>query len=98
MNKIQKFATMPEITSTYAGEAASGYIAAALLSANTLDKKLVTIMPNCIASQDDTNCCLHNCKLTWNSSGTNTLSVIDADAAAVKSQLASEIKLDKESF
>ena len=47
MNKIQKFATQPEITnSTYAGEAASGYIAAALLSANTLDKKLVTIMPN----------------------------------------------------
>jgi hypothetical protein len=48
MNKIQKFAaTQPEINnSTYAGEAASGYIAAALLSANTLDKKLVTIMPN----------------------------------------------------
>jgi hypothetical protein len=37
---------LPSITSTYAGEAASGYIAAALLSANTLDKKLVTIMPN----------------------------------------------------
>jgi hypothetical protein len=36
----------PSVTSTYAGEAASGYIAAALLSANTLDKKLVTIMPN----------------------------------------------------
>jgi hypothetical protein len=32
--------------STYSGEAAAGYIAAALLSANTLDKKLVTIMPN----------------------------------------------------
>lgn len=46
MKKFQKFATQPEITSTYAGEAASGYIAAALLSANTLDKKLVTIMPN----------------------------------------------------
>ena len=51
MNKIQKFATMPEGigptgNSTYAGEAAAGYIAAALLSANTLDKKLVTIMPN----------------------------------------------------
>jgi hypothetical protein len=50
-NKIQKFATMPEGigptgNSSYAGEAASGYIAAALLSANTLDKKLVTIMPN----------------------------------------------------
>lgn len=37
---------LPTITSTYAGEAAAGYIAAALLSANTLDKKLVTIMPN----------------------------------------------------
>jgi hypothetical protein len=51
MNKIQKFATMPEGigptgNSSYAGEAAAGYIAAALLSANTLDKKLVTIMPN----------------------------------------------------
>lgn len=54
MNKIQKFANIagaqPTFTSpstpTYAGEAASGYIAAALLSANTLDKKLVTIMPN----------------------------------------------------
>jgi len=47
MKQIQKFANMPEISnSTYAGEAASGYIAAALLSANTLDKKLVTIMPN----------------------------------------------------
>jgi len=37
---------LPSITTTYAGEAASGYIAAALLSANTLDKKYVTIMPN----------------------------------------------------
>ena len=54
MNKIQKFAniagTQPSFTSpstpTYAGELAAGYIAAALLSANTLDKKLVTIMPN----------------------------------------------------
>jgi hypothetical protein len=50
MSKIQKFAgetTQPSITpTTYTGEAASGYIAAALLSANTLDKKLVTIMPN----------------------------------------------------
>jgi len=37
---------LPSITTTYAGEAASGYIAAALLSARTLDNKLVTIMPN----------------------------------------------------
>jgi hypothetical protein len=46
MKAKQNFA-LPTITSTtYSGEAASGYIAAALLSANTLDKKLVTIMPN----------------------------------------------------
>ena len=46
MKKFQNFAN-PVVTSTsYSGEAAAGYIAAALLSANTLDKKLVTIMPN----------------------------------------------------
>ena len=46
MKKFQNFAN-PVVTATsYSGEAAAGYIAAALLSANTLDKKLVTIMPN----------------------------------------------------
>ena len=45
MKAKQNFA-LPTITSTYAGEAASGYVAAALLSARTLDNKLVTIMPN----------------------------------------------------
>ena len=45
MKAKQNFA-LPSVTSTYAGEAASGYIAAALLSARTLDNKLVTIMPN----------------------------------------------------
>jgi hypothetical protein len=46
MKARQNFALPTISNSTYAGEAASGYIAAALLSANTLDKKLVTIMPN----------------------------------------------------
>jgi len=45
MKARQNFA-LPTVTTTYSGEAASGFIAAALLSANTLDKKLVTIMPN----------------------------------------------------
>ena len=45
MKKIQKFAE-PTITSTYAGEFAGQYIAAALLSTKTLDNKLVTIHPN----------------------------------------------------
>lgn len=46
MKAKQNFALPTIANSTYAGEAASGYIAAALLSARTLDNKLVTIMPN----------------------------------------------------
>jgi hypothetical protein len=45
MRKNQNFA-QPAITSTYAGEFAGQYIAAALLSAKTLDNKYVTIVPN----------------------------------------------------
>jgi hypothetical protein len=45
MRKTQNFA-QPTITSTYAGEFAGKYIAAALLSAKTLDNKLVSIVPN----------------------------------------------------
>ena len=45
MKKIEKF-TQPSVTSTYAGEFAGQYIAAALLSAKTLDNKYVTILPN----------------------------------------------------
>jgi len=44
--RIQKFAEPTITATTYSGEFAGQYIAAALLSANTLDKKLVTIMPN----------------------------------------------------
>ena len=51
MKKIQKFTTgNPAFTNpspaSYAGEFAGQYIAAALLSAKTLDNKLVTIHPN----------------------------------------------------
>ena len=49
MKKFQKFETngiMPEITSTYTGEFAGQYIAAALLSAKTLDNKYIEIHPN----------------------------------------------------
>lgn len=46
MKAKQNFALPTVSNTTYTGEAAAGYIAAALLSANTLDKKLVTIMPN----------------------------------------------------
>ncbi len=47
MRKQQNLAFQPTISnSTYAGEAAADYIAAALLSARTLDNQLVTIKPN----------------------------------------------------
>lgn len=45
MRKQQNF-VQPSVTSTYAGEFAGQYIAAALLSAKTLDNKYVTIHPN----------------------------------------------------
>ena len=45
MRKNQNFA-QPTVTTTYAGEFAGKYIAAALLSARTLDNKYITIMPN----------------------------------------------------
>jgi hypothetical protein len=45
MRKNQNFA-QPIVTTTYAGEFAGKYIAAALLSAKTLDNKYITIMPN----------------------------------------------------
>ena len=46
MKKFQNFANPTITATTYSGEAASGYVAAALLSAATLDNKYVTIMPN----------------------------------------------------
>jgi hypothetical protein len=46
MKKFQKFAEPTISNSTYAGESAAQYIAAALLSAKTLDNKYVSIMPN----------------------------------------------------
>jgi hypothetical protein len=45
MRQRQNFA-QPSVTSTYAGEFAGKYIAAALLSARTLDNQYITIMPN----------------------------------------------------
>ena len=45
MKRRQNF-TQPSVTSTYAGEFAGKYIAAALLSARTLDNQYITIVPN----------------------------------------------------
>jgi len=45
MKRKQNF-TLPSITTTYSGEASSDFIAAALLSAKTLDNDYITVMPN----------------------------------------------------
>lgn len=45
MRKNQNF-SLPSVTSTYAGEFAGKYIAAALLSAKTLENDLITVVPN----------------------------------------------------
>ena len=45
MRKQQNF-VQPSVTTTYSGEFAGKYIASALLSAQTLDNKYITIMPN----------------------------------------------------
>jgi len=45
MRQRQNF-VLPSVTQTYAGENAGKYIAAALLSAKTLDQEAVSIMPN----------------------------------------------------
>ena len=65
------------ITSSYAGEFSGKYISAALLSASTLDKGLITVMPNVkyksvlqVASYDDI---VANAGCDYASSGTLTL-------------------------
>ena len=45
MRKNQNF-SLPSVTSTYAVEFAGKYIAAALLSAKTLENDLITVVPN----------------------------------------------------
>jgi hypothetical protein len=49
--------TTTSITTSYAGEFAGKYIAAALLSAPTLDKGGITIMPNVKYKSSYQTCC-----------------------------------------
>jgi hypothetical protein len=77
MKKLQKLSTLPTVTGTYAGEAAAGYIAAALLSARTLDNKLVTIMPNVkyrsVIQRLDTSGIVQNASCDFTTSGSVAL-------------------------
>lgn len=77
MRQRQNFA-LPSITSTYAGEAAGKYIAAALLSAKTLDQEAVSIMPNVkyksVIQKLDVSGIVHDASCDFANSGSVALS------------------------
>ena len=77
MRQRQNFA-LPSVTSTYSGEAAGKYIAAALLSAKTLDSEAVTIMPNVkyksVIQKLDVSGVIHDASCDFVSSGSVALS------------------------
>ena len=77
MRQRQNF-VLPSITSTYAGEAAGKYIAAALLSAKTLDQEAVSIMPNVkyksVVQKLDVSGIIHDASCDFTNSGSVALS------------------------
>lgn len=77
MRQRQNF-VLPSITSTYAGEAAGKYIAAALLSAKTLDQEAVSIMPNVkyksVIQKLDVSGIVHDASCDFTTSGSVSLS------------------------
>jgi len=77
MRKNQNF-VQPTVTSTYAGEFAGKYIASALLSATTLDKNYITIMPNVkyksVIQKIDVNSIITDSSCDFATSGTVALS------------------------
>ena len=77
MRKQQNF-QQPSVTSTYAGEFAGKYIAAALLSATTLDNKNITILPNVkykqVIQKIDVDSIINDASCNFVTSGTVALS------------------------
>ena len=86
-------ATTTSITSTYSGQFAGKYIAAALLSSPTLDKELITIKPNIkykevIKKYSNTNAIFDaSCDFTATSTVTLTESIIQPEEFQVNLQL-----------
>jgi hypothetical protein len=98
MSKIQKF-TEPSFTqNTYAGEFAGKYIAAALLSAKTLDNKYVTIMPNVkyrsVIQRLSVNDIISNASCDFTATGSVALS----EAIIEPKELQVNLQLCKEQF
>jgi hypothetical protein len=103
MKKIQNFQS-PVITTTYAGEFAGQYIAAALLSAKTLDNKYVTIMPNVKFKAVIQRLAVSNivsnasCDFSETNSGLNSGSVNLTEAVITPKELQVNLQLCKEQF
>jgi hypothetical protein len=77
MKKRTNLSVQPSITSTYAGEFAGKYIAAALLSAKTLDNQNITIVPNVkfkqVISKLDVAGIIHDASCDFTKSGSVAL-------------------------
>ena len=103
MKKVQNFQS-PVITTTYAGEFAGQYIAAALLSAKTLDNKYVTIMPNVKFKSVIQRLAVSNivsnasCDFSAANSGLNSGSVNLTEAIIAPKELQVNLELCKEQF
>jgi len=86
-------ATTTSITTTYAGEFAGKYVAAALLSANTIDKGGVTVLPNVkykqVLKRLSTDAILKNATCDFDATSTVTLTekIIQPEEFQVNLQL-----------
>jgi len=97
MRKNQNFA-LPTVTSTYAGEFAGKYIAAALLSAKTLENDLITVVPNVkykeVIQKLDVSGIVHDASCDFTTSGSVALS----ERVLTPKELQVNLELCKQNF
>ena len=97
MRKNQNF-TLPSVTSTYAGEFAGKYIAAALLSAKTLENDLITVVPNVkykeVIQKLDVSGIVHDASCDFTTSGSVALS----ERVLTPKELQVNLELCKQNF
>jgi hypothetical protein len=97
MRKNQNFA-LPSVSSTYAGEFAGKYIAAALLSAKTLENDLITVVPNVkykeVIQKLDVSGIVHDASCDFTTSGSVALS----ERVLTPKELQVNLELCKQNF
>lgn len=94
----ENFSTTVNVSSTYAGQKAAGYISASLLSADTLDKSLITVHPNVVYKEVlsvlDASSLVKDYGCEFTSSGTISLSEVVLEPK----RLSIEIEICKSEF